>query len=261
MLIDWFTVVAQIINFVILMWLLKHFLYQPVLNAIDTREKCITEQIALATKTQSTAMAQRLEFEAKNKDFEQQHAERLEKSNAEAQASRQQLIIDARNEVEKLRTQWQQALVKEQHELSQSITTNVQRGVLDIAGKTLIELADYSLEERMVAKFITQLQTLDEAQKIQLSTQSESGVKAIIIRSAFELSQAARISLCEVVQATLSSSNVTFEVEQELIVGIELISSGHKIAWNVADYLSAFEASITNFLDNKKVDTKITKDV
>jgi large-conductance mechanosensitive channel len=38
-LIDWFTVVAQVINFLILVWLLKHFLYQPILDAIDAREK------------------------------------------------------------------------------------------------------------------------------------------------------------------------------------------------------------------------------
>ena len=38
MLIDWFTVGAQALNFVILVWLLKHFLYKPILNAIDVRE-------------------------------------------------------------------------------------------------------------------------------------------------------------------------------------------------------------------------------
>ena len=39
--IDWFTVVAQAINFLILVWLLKRFLYKPILHAIDEREKGI----------------------------------------------------------------------------------------------------------------------------------------------------------------------------------------------------------------------------
>lgn len=38
MLIDWFTVGAQVLNFVILMWLMKRSLCQPVLDAIDARE-------------------------------------------------------------------------------------------------------------------------------------------------------------------------------------------------------------------------------
>ena len=46
MLIDWFTVIAQVINFLILVWLLKRFLYRPILNAIDAREKRIAAKIA-----------------------------------------------------------------------------------------------------------------------------------------------------------------------------------------------------------------------
>ena len=46
MLIDWFTIGAQALNFLILVWLLKHFLYQPILNAIDEREKRIAKELA-----------------------------------------------------------------------------------------------------------------------------------------------------------------------------------------------------------------------
>jgi len=45
MLIDWFTVGAQIVNFLILVWLLQHFLYKPILNAIDAREKRIAANL------------------------------------------------------------------------------------------------------------------------------------------------------------------------------------------------------------------------
>ena len=41
MLIDWFTVGAQALNFLILVWLMKRFLYKPILHAIDAREKRI----------------------------------------------------------------------------------------------------------------------------------------------------------------------------------------------------------------------------
>ena len=46
MLIDWFTVGAQALNFLILVWLLKRFLYKPILHAIDEREKGIAAQLA-----------------------------------------------------------------------------------------------------------------------------------------------------------------------------------------------------------------------
>ena len=46
MLIDWFTFIAQVVNFLILMLLLKRFLYRPILSAIDAREQRIVAQIA-----------------------------------------------------------------------------------------------------------------------------------------------------------------------------------------------------------------------
>jgi F-type H+-transporting ATPase subunit b len=253
MLIDWFTVAAQIINFLVLMWLLKHFLYQPVLKAIDAREKRISDQLALAKKTQNTATKQRLEFEDKNKNFQQQHEILLEKARAEAQATRQKLLADARNEAFTLRTQWQEALSKEQHNLSEGIATRVRQEVLDISRKLLTELADYNLEIRMVAIFIKRLASLDDAEKAQLCAQVEDVACPIIIRSAFELPEAERTLLTQQVQSTLAmNSAVQFEIEPELISGIELISSGHKIAWNIADYLSALETSITSLLNGKQ---------
>jgi len=46
MLADWFTIVAQALNFLILVWLMKRFLYKPVLHAIDEREKRIAKELA-----------------------------------------------------------------------------------------------------------------------------------------------------------------------------------------------------------------------
>ena len=50
MLIDWFTVGAQAVNFLVLVWLLRRFLYRPILKAIDAREKRIADQLADAAK-------------------------------------------------------------------------------------------------------------------------------------------------------------------------------------------------------------------
>ena len=45
--IDWFTVFAQVINFLILVWLLKQFLYKPILNAIEARENKVAGQFQM----------------------------------------------------------------------------------------------------------------------------------------------------------------------------------------------------------------------
>src|SRR5665647_469211 len=86
MLIDWFTVGAQALNFVVLVWLLKHFLYKPVLDAIDAREKQIAAQLADAEAKKAEAKKERDEFQRKNDDFDQQRAALLAKATGDADA-------------------------------------------------------------------------------------------------------------------------------------------------------------------------------
>jgi F-type H+-transporting ATPase subunit b len=69
MLIDWFTVAAQAVNFLILVWLMKRFLYKPILNAIDAREKKIAATVADASKQKADAEGEKNEFKKKNADL------------------------------------------------------------------------------------------------------------------------------------------------------------------------------------------------
>ena len=55
MLIDWFTIGAQALNFLILVWLMKRFLYKPILHAIDAREQRIARELAEADKKKADA--------------------------------------------------------------------------------------------------------------------------------------------------------------------------------------------------------------
>src|SRR5271157_3837052 len=96
MLIDWFTVGAQIVNFLILVWLLKHFLYKPILNAIDVREKKIAAELADADAKRADANKERDDFKHKNEEFDQQRAALLNKATEDAKVERQRLLDEAR---------------------------------------------------------------------------------------------------------------------------------------------------------------------
>jgi len=67
MLIDWFTIAAQALNFLILVWLMKRFLYKPILNAIDAREQRIARELADADAKKAEAQKEREVFKGKNK--------------------------------------------------------------------------------------------------------------------------------------------------------------------------------------------------
>src|SRR5450432_1233116 len=96
MLIDWFTVIAQVVNFLILVWLLKRFLYGPILDAIDAREKRIATELADADAKKAEAQKERDEFQHKNEEFDRQRIALFSKATEEARAERQRLLNDAR---------------------------------------------------------------------------------------------------------------------------------------------------------------------
>ncbi len=103
MLIDWFTVLAQAVNFLILVWLMKRFLYHPILNALDARERRIAAELADADARKAEARAEREEYSRKNEEFERQRADMLAKATDEAAAEHRRLFDRVRKDADGLR--------------------------------------------------------------------------------------------------------------------------------------------------------------
>ena len=252
MLIDWFTVIAQTANFLILVWLLKRFLYQPILNAIDMREKRIAAQLLEAAARQTEAQQQRDEFQRKNEAFEQQRAALVSSAVAEATAERQRMLEAARQEAEALRARLQEMLSDEQRSLTREITTSTQREVFAIARKVLADLADATLEQRMVEMFIRRLQATSKEEREQLSRTLAASSHQAVLRSAFELAPAQQAALATVLGETLAADvRIQFETAPDQVSGIELVSNGHKLAWSIAEYLAVMERNVTELLHPK----------
>ena len=249
MLIDWFTVIAQAVNFLILVWLLKRFLYQPILNAIDTRERRIAGELADADAKKAEARVEREEFKRKNSEFDRQHAALLDQATAEAAAERQRLFDAARNDAESLRARQQDKLRGDYQSLHEEIARRTRVEVFAIARKALADLAGASLEAQMVEVFVQRLRGLDGAEKSRLAPALQSVTDPVLVRSAFELPAAQRAQIESAVKDTLAVENhVSFELAPDLVSGIELTLQGHKIAWSIADYLVALDNNLNELL-------------
>jgi F-type H+-transporting ATPase subunit b len=249
MLINWFTVIAQAINFLILVWLLKRFLYKPILHAIDEREKGIATQLAQAEAKKAEAQRNRDDFQHKNEAFDQERAALLKKATDEAKAERQRLLDEARKDADALRAKRQTALQSEQRNLNQEIIRWTQKEVFAITRKTLADLATTSLEERMGDVFVRRIRALTGAAKEQLATAFKTSNHTVSVHSAFDMPPAQRTAIESAIKETFApDAHVQFETAPELVSGIELSTNGHKIAWSIADYLSTLEKSAGELL-------------
>jgi F-type H+-transporting ATPase subunit b len=266
-LIDWFTVGAQAINFLILVWLLKRFLYKPVLAAVDAREKKIAAQIADAAALETKAQAERADLHQRSEALNHEREGLLRKATEEATAERQRLIESARQESQQLHSKLTQALAQERAELGHQLSVRTQAEVFAVARKTLADLAGASLEDRMIEVFIAHLRELPQAQKLTLAgaetdfgrgvvtdsvkTTTPAGpTPAALVRSAFVLPAAGRASIEAAIHECLGATVATrFETSPEFVCGVELTMGGVKIAWSVADYLFSLSQSVAAFVE------------
>jgi F-type H+-transporting ATPase subunit b len=249
MLINWFTVVAQAINFLILVWLLKRFLYKPILHAIDEREKGIAAQLHDAETKVAEAKKDRDDFQHKNQVFDQDRAALLKKATDEASTERTRLLDDAKKDADTLRAKRQTSLDTEEANLNVEIVRWTQDEVFAITRKTLSDLATASLEERMGDVLIRRIRALNGDGKEKLATAYKSGNHTVSVHSAFDLPQDQRGAIEGAVKETFApDAQVQFETAPELISGIELTTNGHKVAWSIQDYLATLEKSTSALL-------------
>ncbi|MDD3245696.1 MAG: F0F1 ATP synthase subunit B [Methanosarcina sp.] len=258
MLIDWFTVIAQVLNFLILVWLLKRFLYKPILNAIDAREKKVADELADADAKEAEAQKEKEEFRRKNEEFDQQHTALLSRAKDEAKAERQRLLEEVRKEASDLRSKQQEALRNDKQNLNQAISRRAQQEVFAIARKALQDLAGTSLEERTVDAFAQRLLELEGAEKEQVTSALGVSSSPVLVRTAFELPQAQRDLVKKTIKEMLGIEiQARFEIVPDLVSGIELTANGQKVAWSIADYLSSLEKSVDELLkEQPKSETK-----
>jgi F-type H+-transporting ATPase subunit b len=252
MLIDWFTIAAQALNFLILVWLMKRFLYKPILNAIDAREKLIAKELADADAKKSEAQKERDEFQKKNEEFDQQRAALLTKATDEAKAERLRLLEEARKAADALSAKRQESLVNDAHNLNQAISRLTQKEVFAITRKALTDLATTSLEERMGEVFTRRLRELDDKSKSVLGDALKKNSEPALIRSTFDLPDGQRAAIQNALNETYSAEiRIRFETSPDLVSGIELSANGQKVGWTIADYLASLEKGVGELLKEK----------
>jgi len=250
MAIDWFTICAQLVNFFVLVWLLKKFLYRPILDAIDKREKRIAGQMENADMKMAGAQKEIDEFRRKNMEIDQERSRLLSSAADDAQEEGRRLLDEARSTAAAMSEKLNETLQNERITFYHAASRKVKLETYNVTRKALTDLAETGLEERMVDIFVRKLNELNEDEKKLLISARQTESNPVIISTMYELSKvqcdkiedAVKKNICQFVQ-------VNFRTSPDLICGIELISNGQKIAWSFDDYVSSIEKSMDEILE------------
>jgi F-type H+-transporting ATPase subunit b len=251
--IEWFTIIAQIINFLILLLLMRRFLYRPILNAMDEREAKITMRLREAQENIQEAKEAEAKYKGLKDELEGKRESLITSARQEAEEKRLALLREARQEVERAQAAWNRAVRQEKEALMQDLNLRASHQMIEIARRALADLANKDLEEQIIRVFLERLKNIDPSQKADLSGALQSDKEDLLIRTAFELDTAQKDRIREAVWETAGrDGTLRFEVAQNLLGGIELKTKEQKISWSLGSYLQTLEESLAEALREKE---------
>jgi F-type H+-transporting ATPase subunit b len=255
--VDWITTIAQIINFLILVYLLRRFLYGPIIKAIGRREKDIADRVAAAQRQTEVAEANFELYKQKMEEFAQEKDALLQAAKQAAVDARTKLLDELRAEIETLKQSWKTEVLREQQDFLTGAGNVINEQACLIARHALTDLAEVELEATVVQRFEQRLATLDNVDKAQLARSAEQA--DLIIETVFPLSPALEASLSHAVHQVIApNAALQFSLQPDLICGIALKGDGFKVEWNFDHYMKNLEIDLARQLDFDSLQTRIT---
>ena len=253
--INWFTLVAQVVNFLILVYLLKRFLYGPITKAMDEREQRVADRLAEAEEKRAQADEEAQLYYARRTELEEKQEDILEEADRQAEGRRKELIEGARRETEALQARWREAVEREKAAFLADLRQRAGEQICAVTTRALRDLASQDLQEQMVEAFIGRLHEMPVADREALSAAVRQSGGALIVTTAVDADPETRAQVEEAVRSVVSSrATVSFRRDADLICGIELKSEGLKLSWNIAEYMDSLRDSVAQALDEETAD-------
>ena len=245
MLIDSFTIIAQIINFLILIYLLKRFLFNRIIQIMDEREKQITDQMQDAKTAKETAQKELDEQQRIREELQEKWNEMLAQAKKDAQKKREELVKDARSKIDEEQKNWREAILKQRTAFLRDLRHLSCEQVCQMSRKVLADLADEKLENQLIENFLIQLGKLSKEEKDDFVRFIDKDERKIWVDSSFKLTCKKESGIRKILEKIIGDKvEINFKVSPKLICGIETRTEGKKISWNIENYLDGLEEQL-----------------
>ncbi|MEJ2576063.1 MAG: F0F1 ATP synthase subunit delta [Gammaproteobacteria bacterium] len=238
---NWTTIVLEIVNFLVLVWILKRFLYQPVLRVIEERRRRVEASLAEARQREQQAEQLRSQYENRVAEWQQERQAAREALQQELQQQRAQALEALETSLEDAR---QKAQVRE-HRRWQELTDSAERNGLEqgarFASRLLEQLAGPELEARIVALTSKDLAGLPEEQRAALRRAAQAAGNQVQVETAHPLNPRQRDSVEHAVRSVLGEDlSCRYRETPALIAGLRLSVGDWWVGLDLRDELKGF---------------------
>lgn len=245
---DLTTFLLEILNFIVLMWLLKRFLYKPVLKIIDERQQSIEKQVAEVKDKSAEAESLKCQYDDRLKQWDQEKADLQSALRDEMQLERERQLNKIRQDIENEEKR-NQALtelkLREEKRQHEQIALDL---ALQLTSKILSQLASPELERRICKLFLDDLRKREFAASANLATDNGKNGSIICVSSAFPLSADLKTEIeAALNDATGNKGLYEYSQDPELIAGLKVTTGGTVLEASLKDapsFLQELESSV-----------------
>lgn len=255
--IDWFTTFAQVLNFLVLVAILKFLLFDRIVAAVDSRRERIESEREKAQRARREAEKERERARELRSEVEETREAELRDAHDYADERRKSLESEVREEVERMRERFRATLRDQERQLVSELVGVAARGATAAAERALEDLADAKLFERVLQRFCMRLRHLDKEEAQGLADAWGSLDEPLVVRSSRELGERQRKEISRAMHHAIPSSagareeSLTVQVTDELACGIELSGAGHAVGWSIRSYLGQLENRLEDALSEE----------
>ena len=252
--IDWVTFFAQIVNLFILVWLLKKFLYHPILNAIDKRQAQIAERVQSAKEASEKAVAEYKTYLQKTEEFDKNTQKMFDEASAKVIQYQQEQEAKIHEQTLLLQQKMQTDLEREKESLQLEMRNQIATSFSLVARKVMTDLSGITPIEQAVNLFQNKIRKLDKKQ-LSLLKKKAKNQKDIYLYSSDSLNKEQTEMLSNFIQKHFDLEKqqiIHFQKNPDLIFGLELVIDDMTLDWNIQSYFEEFDTHLNAVLTGIK---------
>ena len=240
---SWVTFFAQIINLFLLVWLLKKFLYRPILAVIEKRQAYIEDKVRKADEAMKAAQKQEEKLNRAVRQWAAEKQKRLDALDAELDAYRRDHHQAIEREAKDMRQKMQDSLNRESASMQLEIRDMMAGNFVNLSQKVLTDLSRLAPMEQAVALFRQKVTGLGKTE-IKAIREVLKKKKEVSISSSAELTAKEQKNLSQFLKDTFGECNISYHVDRALILGVEATIGETVLEWNLKSYLDHFEGNL-----------------
>lgn len=238
---NWSTVVLEILNFLILVWILKRFLYQPVLDVITRRQVGIEKTLADAETRQAEAVKLQQQYEGRLAEWDRERQQARAALSRELDAERNRKLAELQTALEQEQEKVRVADARRQTDTLRKLEETALRHAARFTTQLLKQATGPELEARLADLAITGLTALPAKRIADLRNSNGKPPEAIRVTSAFPLADDQRQRL-EQTLASVAGPDIAqhFEQDSALLAGVRIAIGPWVLGVNLQDELQGF---------------------